>query len=161
MRRALFITLAGLVFAFTFFYVVAWPSTVETDATRAATRSLSSPPDRADWMALGPIRIVGRKNVTISSVQLNQPSVGIEFVDSRIDVGHGPPTGQGSPDATTLPAAAGMVLHPGDIATIYIAFSAHDPGRYRIGGAVLSYEAGWLTRTRVVGPSIDLTITAT
>jgi len=154
----LFVTLAGLIFAFTFFYVVAWPSTVQSGVNTATTRTIAAPINQTVWLPLGPIHVIGRKKVTINTVQLNQPSVGVEFVDSRIDIAQGPPSGGGAVDQTTLPSAAGAVLRAGDVATIYIALSAGSPGTYRIRGVALSYAAGWLTRTTIAGPSIDLTV---
>jgi len=158
-RRALFVTVAGLIFAFTFFYVAAWPSTIEAGSSRSADKTLAVSSTETVWVPLGPIHIVGRKKVMINTVQLNRPSVGIEFVDSRIDIGHDPggPTTSQTFVASTFPAAPGAILTSGQKATIYIAFSVSEPGSYSFRGIAISYQAGWLTRTAIIGPTVRAT----
>ena len=165
MRRTLFVTIAGLIFAFTFFYVLAWPSTISSRSPIDNTTGFNKvKPGESLYVGMGPFQVVGRKSVTIVSIRLHDPSPGIEFVDARLDragpgyVALGAPGEDVVPSIQRLPEAPGAVLRSGDGGGFYVTFTVNDPGSYRFRGIEVVYQAGWLTRTTVLGPSVTAVI---
>ena len=169
MRRTVFVAIAGLIFAFTFFYVVAWPSSVSSESSIENSLGFDKvKPGELLYAGIGPFKVIGRKKVTVVTVKLHDGSPGIELVDTRLDL-YGPgfvglgaerEGGELVPQLEKLPHAPDADLRPGQAGGLYVAFRLTDPGSYRFRGVEIVYQAGWLTRTAIVGPSVTAEVPA-
>jgi len=165
MRRTIFVALAGLLFAFTFFYVFAWPSTMSSRSKLSDTIGFDKVvPGELLYAGLGPFSIVGRRDMTVVTVKLNDPSVGIELLETRVDlfaggVGLGVARGTDplSAGIERLPRAPNYVLRSADEGGFYVAFKVLSRGTFRFRGIEVTYQTGWLTRSVVLGPTVTVT----
>ena len=156
MKRTVFVAIAGLIFAFTFFYAFGWPSTLGADAgaptsfDRVRTGEILN-------AGLGPFHVQGQRHVSIVTVKLKDPSPGIELVATHVALAPTQPGGavRGAQKAMEdLPRAPGYLLRPGDSGLFWVTVRVVSPGSFSFRGIIITYQSGWLTRTVVLGANV-------
>ena len=161
MRRAILVFLIGLGLAFSAFYYFSWPTTLSGSAGHLV-RFGDVKPDEKLHVGLIDFTVAGRHDITIVTVKLNSPSVGIELDAARVDSG---PAGNSigsergdQPTVEALPRAPGSVLHPDDRGSFVVTFFATGSGSFN--GITITYTTGWLTRSVTLGPKVTVTVPA-
>ena len=119
--------------------------------------------DEKIYVGLGPIDPSGRK-IEILSVELLAPSPAVQLDGIRITRFNDPDaillgSEKGErPDIDDLPEARGSVLHAGDKGGFWISFHVTATGQHGFDGVRITYRSGWLTRSTVVGPPVQVRV---
>ena len=155
-KRTVFVAIAGLIFAFTFFYAFGWPSTLASNAGAPTTFDKVNTGEILH-AGLGPFYVHGQRHVSIVTVRLKEPSPGIELVGTHVALSPTLPGGalRGVQNAIeALPRAPGYVLRPGDAGAFWVTFRVLSPGSFSFRGITITYQSGWLTRSVVLGANV-------
>ncbi|MGH2794844.1 MAG: hypothetical protein ACRDKG_11125 [Actinomycetota bacterium] len=119
--------------------------------------------DEKIYVGLGPIDPSGRK-IEILSVELVAPSPAVQVDGIRITRFNDPNpillgSGKGErPDIDALPDALGAILNSGDKGGFWVGFRVTATGMHGFEGVRITYRSGWLTRSAVVGPPVQVRV---
>ncbi|MGH2786068.1 MAG: hypothetical protein ACRDJ1_12460 [Actinomycetota bacterium] len=161
-KAALLSTVIGLLIAGGVFAGLGLPGSLGVGETASRYIVVASADERI-YVGLGPIDPSGRK-LSIVSVELVSPSPAIQLEAIRLTRFNDPnPILLGSdkgerPDIDGLPRALGAALDAGDKGGFWISFHVTAAGLHRFEGLRITFRSGWLTRSTVVGPPVQVRV---
>jgi hypothetical protein len=163
--RGFLVIIVGLALAFGVFYFTGWPSTLEVLGGGGDEVALGdAAPGELLNFGVGPVRVVGKREVNIHAVRLLDPSPGLELVSVRLS-GIGPTenpsfgvTRGPQPDIERLPTASGSIMKGGTGGFLIVTVRATSPGSHRLRGLLVRYGTGWLTRSAGLGATASVRI---